>query len=1447
MFLLAACLPQEKTTQCNENEAYNATSRKCQATLGATNTAINITNVTPSSSYVINTSAASPTHAVTVSDPYNSGYQVQWKVTNSNGISTNLATGLSLTFNHAAYAAGAYVLEVILFDTLGTTHLDSRSWTVNIIDETTPTITPITATPFSTTTTSAVTAISATANNPDAIASVNYQWYVNGSAVAGQSGTFSGTTRSLSLNFDPSSTSGYYTGANIYNTQLILTENTTGNTYSTFTWLINNGIPNYSNVTLGTSAFTTITPTTASIITVIDNLEISNNGFLYDVDTDSTLDSIDFCVKADVVTGVDGDGLFVDFLMDGVLLPNPLKVSKQMTVAGTSYCLQEYYDFKYDIPNNIIQESHTLTAVVYDKYTGSINRPTYNGYTQVETLSWTLRVRQANTPPVITIDSTTTNIQYDTIVNNVNLADSGHTCTSSTPTTETGCHISQDTPFTVAITVTDDDYNPADYTNSTIGFEKFRVEFKIDGVNIDGATPTVTSSNCYYDFLLTGSAARYKCDLTINSYDASGPIVGAGASYTITAKVTDSDSPYAAATPTESNTVSWTISTVTESNTGVTVNAFDTTAAATIATESYIALQSASGVAINANVGGALVEGDKIEIIVNVTEPERDGHTIKISRCLDALCGVVTELDMITKVINSTDNTNPRISIINHTIGEDEVVGDDEALVYYRIIVEDTGGYTSSTIATLEVEDFNPDSVFAGTLLPVTATTYTAFVGFPFSIDPGVITDASLSADSDGENTSYQWMIRVDSDNDGSLVGETWSAITGATSRTLTWTPSSEIDFLNSGVVDGKAVQIKLCIGDDGWDTPLNVTKSPLNTLPIPNTECADITGRDSSDYDSDGIGPIVASPWNLTVYSNMAYGNEYHGDTVNNTGDGQLAVWVDPTSTDPIVKYIAYQSNSNELIIEKIVTSADGTKHGTAATAAVIAVPPAEVASIRYPTTSTASNPITNLSMTGDTTNGALYIAFMSPYSGAGGNDSVHVRRIDISGGKTGFTHGGKFGVDRSFDGLENNIIITSTEIANETTNAYGLIEIAVQGSDANTSSINFSGIMGGNITLTEGTDFCTTACTTATEIADSIVLAINSSTHTELQGITANQTLNTIVLSGIAQDDFIQLDISATSIGKIVTNQTTGQWELPYIDNARTGVDKNKISILYGALGSRLNQGTASTHFVSATVPAQEITNTLDDNDRILLVTKAYSTGEVALYEYTTAAGPTYTFSESDTNLFSTTTINSLKVKVGRTTANTSAFVVGKNTANNEVALARIDSVANDYNIAGAYVTTDLDSNVSFANIPYYDISAGAQAQELFIGTMDSTVNAVYIMQVKGATPTLECNNDDSGMAAKTYCQKIQTNSSTDVFSLPIVMSQVIENVALGTDGNTVGENTKDIMVFGFHSDDGGGNSAVDAIPTTSIINVEETSITGDVTGTNYDVTYGIPYVGL
>ena len=1449
IFILASCLPQEKVTQCGDNEAYNATSRSCVATLGATSTTVRISSVSPSASYTATPSDSARTHLVTVSDAYNNGYSIVWQLTQPNGTVTTVGTGSSLTFNHSTYSAGTYILEVQLYDTSGITIFDTRSWTVNITADSDPYISAVTSSTFSTYTTSAATTIDVSVINADTV-SYDYQWYVNGNAITGESGT-NITTYSktdLDFDFDPTSNATYHAGNGVYSVQLVLTENGGSTVFDTYSWTVINNVPAFASVSLGTSqSFSTTTPTAGSEIVGIVNTDISStDAFLSDVDSDGNLDSIDFCVVVDEHEGIDSQGVYVDFLLDGVVVKNTQFPSDNSTVCLGDSNNDGSFDTNFQVTISssfVYEQSATISAVIYDEYSGSSTNPAYSTGTELQTYNWTITKRTGNTPPVVYIDETNSSITSCTYSDSSGL----------TSTTGTGCEITQDSAFTVAIDVTDSD---------TTDPNNFDINFFVDNTAIDGSTPTITSSDCTYAKGDGQGTGAYICTLTINSYDStSGPIDSTTASYTITANVTDTGSDgYGTPSDLTSNTVTWTISTVNEANTSIALADFDNTG-----TGSYIAQTSATSTALTIPGTELFTEGDQMVFSINVTDSEADSFEVEIKKCVDDATDATNNSScnsgevgnsIVSKTITNTDGSITKDEKLYYTISEADIQNASNGTKFYQVTVTEVGtastGNSVSKIVGINIADYNPYPNFQDTLSPVTSAAYTAFTGFPMSFDAGTVTDDSNSSDNDGTQISYQWIIRYDSDNDGDATDETWTTIDGATTSTLVWTPGSQINFNPGNSIHqlGTATQIKLCIGDDGWDHGDGAARSALNAT---GDDCRNgsETLNSATTYGDSSTIPSETE-WNITVFSNTVQGHQYVENS--NQGNGQIAVWVDPRSTNPVIKYLVYQDTDENIVLEKIMLDSNGNKLGTGSTYTTEIASSAELAPIVFDSTSAGSVDISYLSIAGDTTNDALYISYMAEF---GGVDSVHVRRIDISGGKVNLTHDGKFGYDLNYDGLlDGNIVVSSSEIATPTVNVNGLVELDVQSIDSNTTVISFVATStGASTVLTEGTDFCTTGCSTTTEMANSIVDAINNSTDQALQGFTASQSSDVVTLHGIAQDDFLEIDINATAIGQIMVNSQTGKWELPFINNGLSGSNKNKISILHDDLGQRLDSTTYVTTPITTTVAAQEIVNDIAPladiigggaANKIFLATRTYSTGEVAVFEIDTAAGPTYTVANSNTDVFTSTNINNLKITTGKLSSNSSAYLIAQNNDNNEIAFARFDNDGSNYDLTGAstsVIRTDLDSNFTmFDDYTNIDLSAGANANDVFIGGVKTADQALYIFKVSGVSPAINCNNDGSTFDPTdlSACQKIAPTTTSTIADLPIAMSEVLENVTVGTDGDTTGENTKDIMIFGYHNIEGALNA-----PTLSIINVDYTQLDGDTAGANKGNHYNLPYV--
>lgn len=1490
--LLAACLPQEKTTQCTEGQAYNATERRCVTTQANSSESISINSVSPTSSYALSLNSPAVTHSIIVNDPFSLGYSIKWNVKQPNGSTFTVGTGLSYTFIQAGRPAGSYILEAQVLDASGGKVLDTRSWTINLTTDAIPTISSTSpATQSTTTSTTTAIPLLARLDNPDGISDVKYQWYVNGNAVAGATALFSATSQDITFNFNARATEAdnitanpYHVGAGTYTIQLALSKTISGTEvqYDNYTWTIQNNLPMFPTVTrgVGTSAGATFgneTPPPGQIITVIDELDIPGGGFLSA--NAGALEAKDICLYVSDHTGVSNSNVYVDFLIDGAGVPNATGLQFTASGAAGTLCMGTAAGSTYsiNIPSTIQVESRTITAVVYDGFTGATGQPTYNGGAEILRYNWTARVRQKNAAPTITILNTASHV----------------TCASNDPTSAAGCSATQDAISRFAIEVSDDadgdgfeDFEPYNTTTKPTDYQNFQVDYYLNGQILDGTHP-LSNTDCSYGL---GEAApnntdpdgagnlgppRYECPLVINSYDANGPVNPGAITYTIVAKVRDNPlAAYGGGVSAYSNETTWVIPAgnlaYADPDT-VTATPFGPTQG----TDSVVT--NSTGTVVNdpdGDGGGApataVTENDVVNFLIRVDDPQRDSHTIEILRCDSATDHVtavacVSEVPVATKIVVSSNADQVKQTVVAHQIKQDALKAAANGIVYYKIIVTgDSNENPESVIATsLNVNNYNPEPELSGTQSPAynSATTrMMAFAGFPISINPGDVTDASII---DGEEVRYQWIYST---------GGAYNVIPGATSKNLVWAPGSMIDFDTNP--NGAEVQVKLCLGDNGY-----YGADPFDPFDTVTNDCR-------------VAAPSQSSEWYFMVYSNVYQGNSLDTEVA----DGPVAVWIDPSTKDPIVKYMAYVNINKEIVVEKFVTKISNTndtddfiKQGSTADASG-----EEIAHVVFRATTDplfGTNDVTNLSITGDTTNKALYIAYMAPVSGV---DQVHVRRIDIREGKTGFTHQGVFGFDQLYgaDTLLDNVVPgpgLSTSI-----DGQGRININVT-DPADQAGINmtlrFTGLSShGTVeTFTEGTnvnEFCgggTCGSTTAT--ASALAASINASTFASAQGVIANASGSSVIIEGVYEGDYLELDNGATDIGDIMVNKTTGRWEIPMIDSNFTGSNKFKLSMYYGDLNTRL---TSSSHAkiaidgLSANIlPADEIANDIFEsnpdnnaatpggNDRIIIATRnravpaspAATDGAITIYQVN--ANATYTLAGAagvgwntgltqPYDLFSDTNVTDIKLKLAQknstTDSNKAGYLMGRN-ASGEFAYARFErDTAGVFNlsfgtvggVAGMTIALDLDSAFDLFennNATQYDISPGGQQYQLFMAATDSINNTAYIATIKNSNPSVDCSyQNDQDL---NFCMKLTANSTADtVENLPIALSDIHEDVTLADAGLDANENINDIMMAAFHVQNGGS-----ADPFMALINTTPINVTGD--NTTIGQYHNIPYV--
>lgn len=1068
LILFAGCLPEEKPLDCKPDEIFDEKERVCTRSFGANSSTLSIASYFPKDDYIATRSGNVISHSITIKNDFDNDFILKWYLIDKDGLQSELGEDLSLEFDQSNFSPGDYTLTARLLNPLSKKILDQHSWKVKIIESIVPTIFQTTSSPISTSEATPSNLITATLANPDSISNLFYQWYVNGESVSGGSGLTSSSSEIINFSFIASTALSYYVGIGEYKLTLKVSDPASNLVYTSSTWDISVALSDFAVPTLGfSSLFTNTTPAPSETLYLISDIDISSGGLRYDIGNDGSLDAIDLCAQVDNISGVDGNGVFIDFLVSDKIV-----TSAQFVANNTPLCLGVLEaGFKKIIDQTEDQSPLSLSIVIYDKYLGSPGTLSYRGFTLIEKFDWDVILRAQNTAPSISIvDENPTGIANDATTNLLFCP-----AENKGPTSFLNCEVTQGvtTAFDISLSIDDLDYDP------TSDFSSFKVEYFLNGKLLDG-THELSSSDCFFDFGEVTAISDYTCSLNLNAFNSKGEIDPSNLIYTISARVTDQDSPYSGGIDEKtSNTLSWQITKINDSN---------------------------NPISVSASISGAVTEGSLASINLSVTDSDRDSFKATLLRCNDGT--TCSDTSFITeKVFKSSSNANPQVVELLFKVSEAALMGTDSGSVRYIINVEDLphGTYAATSASTnldISVNNYNPDPILEPTQFsPQIGDTLIAYPGFPLTIDPGKIKDPSIT---DGELLRYQWYIKVATGS--------YTPIPGATKRVLKWSPGSEIDYANQ---EGTTARIILCVGDNGVDNS-GASKNPEES---PSCNAVDSSG--GSDLNA----------WEVTVYSNMQQAQNALNSSISNDPDSEIAVWSDPSQKNPLITYMAYVEETNsDIVIEKQVQFFDGTKAGsfeTTSTAELdqIRFPFRPGASVTYPT-----HIVTDLSITGNPNNKKLYIAYNS--GPPTGDKTTHIRVIDLNEGKENFK-------DNSIFGFFENIGQGGHTAFNVTpTDQKSVADYTQQSSRKSYySAIEFIGPASGDITFfleknitkvfSSGVDFCENGCTSKEESAFSFSEAVNNFLAASFQEISASYKDggNLVRINGLKESEYIML----------------------------------------------------------------------------------------------------------------------------------------------------------------------------------------------------------------------------------------------------------------------------------------------------------------------------------
>lgn len=1375
LLVVTGCLPQAKKQACTEGSIFNATARTCvPITSGGQTSGVYISNKSPAISNltVAQSQTSASAFAVTVADPNNQGYVIRWMLYPPSGVTF---TGNPLIINTANYnlipnnlamSPGLWTLAAEIYNSTGVSLLTSSQWAVTVSSNPTPTLSINSGAALQATTGSRLTtdtsttyfAVNVTDTAPSAT-SWTLNWYYDGVLMKTGSSTGSRTPLTSSTTYET-----FFSSTNALSSDnppvasgphLIRAELRNGTSiYDYIEWTVYVYAPNLPQISITAPPL----PDTSVTVNAIDGISLLSGGFRSN--GSNIFPSEDFCVAVNDFDGTRNNsipgGVVVQFRNNGTPVGAPQTFS-----ANHSYvCLGDFNSaFNMTLANSNVGEFKTVTATVTDVDTN----------TAVAVVSWGVSIRPKNTAPVANISSPTSNpvIQL------------------------------QDTTQSYIMTVTDEDTTTPDNMD---------IAFFIDGVAMNGTNnfpgTSVPTPDCTHTASIAPlGATRLQCNVTIPSYDLAGRVDPTTKTYTITARATDQSVNGAAAQI--SNILSWTMEPINSASPAITQTSSSIAAqGVSTTTNSYVApLLSPTSPST-----GPYSEGSDIIFSVLVNDAERDDFFIQIDRCSNLTCtGTFTTVVGAYLVTRSVDDLGKRVTY-SYTIPEDTITGAASGTVAYRVSVQDRLpdfnldsvvdlGTTVSAIMTITVQNDNPFPIWggAGGANPTLASALNIMVGYPLTLDPGTVTDASTA---DGNTVLYQWEISLDA-------GTTWTSIAGATSRVLKWTPTNAIA--------GSAVRLRLCLGDDGFGNGLALCTG----IAAPTAPGLPATTR-------------VAGPWTGIV----AQANTTAKNAVTPSANGEVATWYDATEREMYMVYINKAGvNSSSIVVEKYDVATAGTLSFVKSTSFTTErTGPAYDAS--------ALSVVGQRVTVGATTYRGLYISYVTQ-SAPTVPPRLRVRHVELTNDELRFTY------SNFFESVSASPDISVIEGATP-----GTVTLQVTDSTFDASEyISFNGMKLTPVPTTSTPSDCEFEAD-GTLTTDQVMTNIETAFYTcasntaDPRAFTPNASPvgDTWAITNFPRD-WVDLDYSVylSKAGEIMLQ--SDMLLIPFLDNLNSG--KLSVAIL-GTINAGFTNGSlanAASPFgqvptyvaLNSTVQGLDLANSYASSGTFDVAMTTVMSG-LNVYRLSFNPPSTIGITNTVTNVFgSGEVVQKPRIATGNSSTNNNVFILAQDAGSitKELFFARID-VGAAYSLAPTMPMVPLDGTHEQAKeLAEYRIRAltGNRRAGLVVMTDGGEILTSLIKPVTSVSnvPMIRPVAGGSGTNYPEVDSSVSTTVATLGMSFPF-------SFTVGDAGATASENVKESVVVLYPSSAATGLSA-------SFINLTEEGI--NATSINSAGGYQPPYI--
>lgn len=1426
LFLTIACVPQTKQTECGANEAFNASLRTCVPIIGGPSSFINITSYSPMFTQTRSKDDPTPLEfKITVSNPYNQSYSVEWERVYNAGPESICTNSLTCSFPATILPVGTHIITAKVKDGNGTV-VDTHSFELKVDDLAKPTILPASIVPsFPTSdrypTDPRIEFSFTVKNNIDLNDSQNYrvEWSVtkNGSlqtslgetdyftnfAAGGTNFIYYGTPPTPK--FNPSAL-----GVGLYVVRAVVRNDFPGEIVAEQQWSFYIKQPDLADVTVVSN------PSPGVNIVAHHNVSYAHAALNFPTRswTDPSVPDLSaphnrFCITVNDGDGTypgDGLGIMVRWYLDST--GGEICAKRTQDIPGNqTICLIDANPcegtgapfntdlLKFSNISPMSTETHKVTARLVDEattyeFTAADVSPSQGGYP----ITWQVRVDPVNTPP---------NLNFGSAANNP----AG--CVSAGSFTRSGCQVTQGHPFKVSFSVTDDFYsgllNPEEFM--------WNIQLKKNGSDLTSPDTSMNTS-CSKAFgtsvtlpvtHTTGYTTEWTCTLNVPHYTVSGPLHPSDAPIQVVLTAQDSGSPVGG-TGLVAQSLTWNLD-VTESNDNIAPQT-DLKAQTASIYDSHI---SKGATVLNpADPASYALEGETILFNLKVEDKELDDFRYSISLCTDNTASCTNPVEITSPIyldfIRSTQGVPSANPVIVpgflYTIPEDFLIGRHQTpididtstshLVYFKVNIVDkpsiptTPTHSDSKIFRVYVRNYNPAPVInTATASPALNSTTVVYSGYPVTIYPGVVTDASVYPSE--RQIKYQWYAKTGAGS--------WTAIPGAQEETLRYTPGNITT----------TIELKVCVGDGTAAHPVS-----------PTGICA-------------GSWFITPKKYlhNLAAPGALSLQNE-------------LAVWYDTTNTvpDTQVVYSAYVDISNKIYVEKTIKDSTGNIVLSTNTIQFDALASGTAAEV------------TNLSITGS--NDSIYVAYIASNSSSTGTFVPRIRRIsknfDMTNpaqAKINLAHPAPFGFNYTHYPLA--CVPTTNCTTMNGDGIGGAASITFTAPLATGEQITVAGVTFTAVNSpSSSTEICdSTSCSTVNSMATNVANKINSSTIASLHGLTARSTGATVEIYGQYENDYLDFDGSISGVPGLTVAQNGlgkifvigGRWHLPMINSSLPGAEQNNITILSGAadihlrsIGLALNTSDTLTEMGKTALFDAKL-NTNGELVFARISAELGSVGSLALFRYTLLGADWNIFDESGgspTDRNSMQIFGSYKFEYVKLAANKPGnpyyYVIAREIQDDggEYHIGRYNfeldtaaPVAENFLTDKVELSDSTDDVITDTKIKFPDVVSLPNYPEarLFFHSV-GTGSTPYPRLARWASDnTVSCGS----------CFPINGSLEYQGTSR-IGISEVANDIALGSPGFTVNENIKDV-VFVLMSSDVNNDDIFK--PQLGIINIESEAI--------------------